>query len=504
MLFCARVTLSTLVILVPTLVSAADLDSGLAAYDRQDFVEARSVLQEYADLGNARAQFAIGAMLAQGRGGDKDVPAGLGWLLSSAQNGFPLAREQAPRWLENMARLTGSERARAEAVIAARGSEAVNTRLLPLLRAHGCAGYHPVAAAKVMSPSYPHSGQREVRNASVLVRFIVGVDGLPRAPRIMASFPEHAGFEEAAIHALLSSRFWPAELGNTPVEAEADTKFLFDVIGGGFLWNSAALKTLQKEADAGVVSAQYLLSTVVLSDQRALGISREQALAYLGSAAQSGDVRAAAWVAEELATAPDCPYAESATQWAARAARGGIPLAQVRYARLLLQGTPSPDSVAQARNYLVAAAESTSEFAAVHAIGMLATSPFDIMRDTDSLKSARKRLKIETQAEDPQAWEALAAADADLGDFSEAVANEEKALRLAQQFLWKTTSMTERLGSYRRRSAWRGDLFRLPPAESPVPLPAKVHICDQHSTGTSCIHEFQKPNWASIEKQPGS
>jgi hypothetical protein len=55
MLFYARVTLSTLAILMPPLTFAADLVSGLAAYDRQEFAEARRVLQEYADLGEARA-----------------------------------------------------------------------------------------------------------------------------------------------------------------------------------------------------------------------------------------------------------------------------------------------------------------------------------------------------------------------------------------------------------------------------------------------------------------
>ena len=131
MLVCARVTLWILANLLPALAFAADLVSGIAAYDQQEFAEARRVLQEYADVGNARAQFAIGAMLVQGQGGDKDVPAGLGWLLCSAQNGFAMARERAPRWLENKARLIGSDRARAEAVIAAHGSEAVNTKLLP-------------------------------------------------------------------------------------------------------------------------------------------------------------------------------------------------------------------------------------------------------------------------------------------------------------------------------------------------------------------------------------
>jgi len=64
---------------------------------------------------------------------------------------------------------------------------------------------------------------------------------------------------------------------------------------------------------------------------------------------------------------------------------------------------------------------------------------------------------------DPQMFEAVGAAYAANGDFRQASAQQQIAIRKAQSLAWNTRVMAERLSAYRGGMPWRGDLLAPPP-----------------------------------------
>lgn len=56
-------------------------------------------------------------------------------------------------------------------------------------------------------------------------------------------------------------------------------------------------------------------------------------------------------------------------------------------------------------------------------------------------------------------FEAVAAAYAANGDFTNAVTQQHRAMLKAQSLGWNTHLLAERLSAYRHGEAWHGDLF---------------------------------------------
>ena len=71
----------------------ADLDDGLAAYQREDYVTALREFQSAAGQGNAVAQYHLGMMYDFGKGVPQDDHEAFAWYRLAAEQGIlPLAR----------------------------------------------------------------------------------------------------------------------------------------------------------------------------------------------------------------------------------------------------------------------------------------------------------------------------------------------------------------------------------------------------------------------------
>lgn len=71
--------------------AAQDFNKGLKAYKQQRFAAARAEFQPLAQAGNARAQYYMGALFAQGRGVERDLDKAEGWISRAAAQGHARA-----------------------------------------------------------------------------------------------------------------------------------------------------------------------------------------------------------------------------------------------------------------------------------------------------------------------------------------------------------------------------------------------------------------------------
>jgi hypothetical protein len=145
--------------------------------------------------------------------------------------------------------------------------------------------------------------------------------------------------------------------------------------------------------------------------------------------------------------------------WLRHAADGGSASAQLLLARDLLTNGAGSTQIAEARALLERAAASDSYYVRKHVAGLLAASPIDAVRDAPTALAVAMKLSSQPIQSDPQMFEAVAAAYAANGDFHKAVAQQQSAVRKAERLGWNTRQLEERLGAYRRGTAWHGDLF---------------------------------------------
>lgn len=68
----------------PITVLAGPIEDGTAAMERKDYAVAQKIFQPLAEEGDAQAQKAIGRMLLNGAGVEKNPATALGWFLKAA------------------------------------------------------------------------------------------------------------------------------------------------------------------------------------------------------------------------------------------------------------------------------------------------------------------------------------------------------------------------------------------------------------------------------------
>ena len=84
------VALLILLLLAPA--NSADLQTGLEAYERGDFVAALREFRTLAEQGHAEAQFQVGFMYSVGRGVPEDDAEAVKWYRKAAEQGNAAAQ----------------------------------------------------------------------------------------------------------------------------------------------------------------------------------------------------------------------------------------------------------------------------------------------------------------------------------------------------------------------------------------------------------------------------
>ena len=431
----------------------ADFAAALRDYQAGRYDAAHAQFLGLAELGDCSSQFNLGAMTLKGQGGPKDTAGGVGWLQAAAANGC--GQLVGDRLAALSAKLTPDESRVAAGIVARYGPEALHAEgvVNPDFTCHDST---PASVLSAPVAEYPTRTRGPRQEALVITALTIGTDGHARDPEILLAVPRPE-FAAAAIEAWMNSLFTPARRGGEPVQSRLQAKTRFTV-AGGTLANAEAFKVARPAADAGNPAARYLVGLTATLDS-SLGISYARAGQLLIGAARDGDSGAQYWVGSQLrATAACHPRADGAL-WLRHAADGGSAAAQLLLAGDLLNGSPAVAQAAQARALLEKAAGSDSYYVRKHVVALLAASPVEAVRDAATAMSVAARLAAGEIQSDPQMFEAVAAAYAANGDFPNAVAQQQLAVRKAQLLGWNLHAMRERLRAYGDGRPWRGDLF---------------------------------------------
>jgi len=439
-------------------VAHADFQAALREYNAGHYDVAHAQFLALAELGDCSSQFNLGAMALQGQGGPKDAGSGVGWLQAAAGNGCE--RLVGNKVAGLTAKLSAAESAAAAGIVARYGRDALHTQGI-VSPDFSCREQVAASVLQAPVPEYPRLAGDTRQGAIVITGLTIGVDGLARDPEILLAVPE-TGFPAAAVESWLNSRFVPATRGGAPIESRLQAKSLFAIEGGSGLSGMDAYKSARQRADAGDPVAGYLVGLTATLDA-SLGISSARAGQLLLASARDGDSRAQYWVGSELHATAVCHSQVNGAVWLRHAADSGSASAQLMLATDLLSADPSAAQTAQARSLLERAATSDSFYVRKHVVALLAASPLDAVRDPGTALGAAMKLAAGEIQSDPQMFEAVGAAYAANGDFRQASAQQQIAIRKARSLAWNTRVMAERLSAYRDGRPWRGDLFALPP-----------------------------------------
>ena len=439
-------------------VAHADFQAALREYNAGHYDVAHAQFLALAELGDCSSQFNLGAMALQGQGGPKDAGSGVGWLQAAAGNGCE--RLVGNKVAGLTAKLSAAESAAAAGIVARYGRDALHTQGI-VSPDFSCREQVAASVLQAPVPEYPRLAGDTRQGAIVITELTIGVDGLARDPEILLAVPE-TGFPAAAVESWLNSRFVPATRGGAPIESRLQARSLFAVEGGSGLSGMDAYRSARQRADAGDPVAGYLVGLTATLDA-SLGISSARAGQLLLASARDGDSRAQYWVGSELHATAVCHSQVNGAVWLRHAADSGSASAQLMLATDLLSADPSAAQTAQARSLLERAATSDSFYVRKHVVALLAASALDSVRDPGTALSVAMKLAAGEIQSDPQMFEAVGAAYAANGDFRQASAQQQIAIRKARSLAWNTRVMAERLSAYRDGRPWRGDLFALPP-----------------------------------------
>lgn len=431
----------------------ADFQAALKEYNAGHYDIAHAQFLALAELGDCSSQFNLAAMALQGQGGPKDPGSGVGWLQAAAGNGCePLVGHKVAGL---QAQLSADEQHAAAAIVARYGRDALQAQGI-LSPDFSCRAVIAPSVQLSPTPEYPHLAGPAPEGAIVITELTIGPDGRARDPEVLLAVPA-SGFAAAAVESWLNANFTPAMRGGLPVESRLQAKFVF-THAGGTLADTDTYKTARQRADAGDADARYVLGLTATLDT-SLGIPSTRAGQLLLGAARDGDARAQYWVGSQLRASSSCHPQASGAVWLQHAAAGGSAAAQLPLARDLLRANPSGAQLAEARALLERAALSDSFYVRKHVVALLAAAPQDAVRDPATALALASKLAAGEIQSDPQMFEAVGAAYAASGDFSNAARQQQIAIKKARSLGWDTRAMAQRLATYQHDQAWRGDLF---------------------------------------------
>lgn len=440
----------------------ADFPAALGQYQAGRYTVAKREFQRLAGLGNSAAQLNLGVMALHGQGGPADRGEASGWFIAARENGSRDVSEAQLAELQST--LTPADQARAARIVATYGHVAMAANVLPLPSDAGqCARFRP-PVIRVEAPAPYAYAAREVGVSGVgVVSYLVGTDGIARDPILVAAMPAPP-FGQPAVDSILNSRFAPALADGKPVDARNWSHVGIRLKAGvASIWSPGILAGLKAAAARGDLPSLYLYGVIARLDP-SLGEAPGNAEAIILEAAQAGNTDAQFWIAMELEPSRRCGI-DRALPWLRAAAEGGHDAARVMLGERLLEGEPGPARVAEAKALFASVAGSTNAWALKHAIAHLAASPREALRDAPAALRATDTLFVKGRnySQDPQTFEALAAARAANLDFRGAVAAQRKAIAAANRLHWDVSRMLERQATYSKGRMWYGDLYAVPP-----------------------------------------
>ncbi|MGE0438450.1 MAG: energy transducer TonB [Steroidobacteraceae bacterium] len=439
-------------------VAQADFRTALGEYHAGQYGPARHEFLRLAKVGDAASQHNLGTMALHGQGSPVDLGEAYGWFRAARENGQDDVSDAQLAGLRS--ELKPADEARAAQIVAAYGRAAMSSGVLPPSpESAQCARYVPPAVLVEAPAPFAHAAREAGRSGVGIVAFTVGTDGVARDPVLVATMPAPP-FGQPAVDSVLNSRYTSARFDDRPVAARTWSHVGFKLSAGvASIWSREILAGLKAAAVGGDLPSLYLYGVIARLDPT-LGESRENAEAIILEAAQAGNADAQFWLAMSLAETRRCGEDRS-LPWLRAAAEGGHVIAGVALGEHLLEGEPDVARVAEARRLFSNVVGSDNAWALKHAIAHLASSPREALRDAPTALRASARLFVKDRnlSQDPQTFDALAAARAANGDFRGAAKAQQQAIAAAGSLQWNPSRMHERLAAYRAGTMWYGHLL---------------------------------------------
>ncbi len=438
--------------------ASADLYAAAAAYQKQDFAASFQLYRELAELGRREAQENLAAMYVDGEGVKRDNALGYAWAVIAKENGAGAGVQNIIDQLEP--HMTSAARARVAEVQSQFGMAALTERLLPTPHVPSTPIAAPCAFAKAADPGtyYPPEAKLAGVSGMVFLEATVAPDGRARNVRVWYSLPTKI-FDQPGRRLAFDNKYIPPRENGVAISCTIRFKVIFNIsVNGAKPAASTELKKSTAEtkskAEAGDPSAQ-LLYGLLLETRPELNADQENVTSWYVKAAQAGVPIAQYMVGIRSLAGVD---EAKGLRWLQIAADAGQPDAQLALANYLLRRQPDSETLAKARSLLEKAAGSDSRDAKYQLAALLATAPDGELRDPkraiDLINQVMQYVDF-----DPTAFEIRAAAEAMLGDFEAALADQKTALEKANKFRWDVAAQQDRLASYRASTPWTGDLF---------------------------------------------
>lgn len=454
----AVATVASALALAPS-VARSDLIGAMQAYDKKDFARSFQLFRELAELGQMDAQENLAIMYVSGEGVERDNVAGYAWAVIAKENGAGPGMQTIIDQLEP--HMNAPARRKVAEITAQFGNVALGEKLLPKI--FDGANYidrTPCKLSKQAHISYPQEAVQRGIQGNVYMEYTVMPDGRARNPRVVFAVPNGV-FENAARRMIMRSEYSPSTQKGVPVPCTTGVMVMFVVDGAqksDYSDLNMFVKKTQKQAEAGDPRAQVLYG-LLLSGLPQIKKPRSDAMPYFVKAAQAGVPTAQFLVGYSSLLGWGCECNEpKAVVWLHKAAAADQPDAQVMLANYLLRGEPGPDQVAKALTWLERAATTENRDAKFYLAALLAAGSDPARRDPDRALKMLKEVMGDVD-DDPTAFEIRASAYAMLGNYVEALKDQRKALRMAQDLGWETASQQARLGTYAASKPWTGDLF---------------------------------------------
>jgi TonB family protein len=447
------------------LTALADLYSADEAYRKQEFARSFDLYRELAELGRHEAQENLAVMYVNGEGVKRDNVLGYAWAVIAQENGGSAAMQNIVTQLEP--HMTAAARTRVAEVRAQFGLAALQERLFPAPDTPESPP--PSNVCKIRKPANPddYFPKELVFTASGSVDLEVDVapDGRVRNAKVLYSLPPKM-FDEAGQRVALDSGFTTPTVNGRAIACR--TRFRVNFADSGITTAGGDAGTPEQKKEWAKIRAKaeggdprsQLEYGVILDTRSGVNVGDESASDWFLKAAQAG-IPTAQYLLGRRMLVSSTPATQNEVDkglfWLRRAADGRQSDAQAALANYLLRTDPGAESLGKAHQLLEKSAAAGNRDGKYNLAALLATAPDAAHRDPQralALLEEVREFKLY-----PVAFEIRAAAQAMLGDFAGAQANQTKALKMAKKLSWDTQGQEARLASYAASKSWTGDLF---------------------------------------------
>lgn len=359
-----------------TNLNAASIAEAELLFEKRQYAHARSVFEKFAKHGHAKAQYYMGIMYYQGKGGAADIYQAYAWFSLSDENGFRAASEEIRRMRREIPSKRQAKEV-AEQLALQYGSAALTRKLYP--------DYDGSLGTLISSSTVQLAVLPSEQSGFVILQGDINENGQLFNVAIAQALPANQ-FEKAAIDYALTQSYQPL-IDNNELLVNENVLVKIEFRAKDEQKHRVYTKLLKTYYDSLVEKAQnqdveaqfnlaQMMSLEVLKTQDKV-INTVPVYWYL-QAAINGNAAAKYMLSKHLFAGVGClSNKEKAFYWLEQSAMQGYPTAQFELARQQLANKPSKKQLRKIVNTLEQLVEQGNKNAHQALAYVYATSKYD-------------------------------------------------------------------------------------------------------------------------------